>query len=543
MRSMALLSTAFAAVVFHVPVAAQAASETSVFIDPATPDQNEQFTCPATVIVRYNALRYASAQVVVIHNYSLPTDVNPFGDLGQATGTAQKGGGVPAVSGATALQTAIQKTEDAENAVAALRGFIAQDATAIQQLVVRADKSTAPLSDIVATSHSVAARIASQGTNLQWPSTPINEAVKYVRLAAAASGSDASSKSVAADLQKEITALQQAPDDPTNSINVTLRALQAWQPILQDVQVGDFTLAPVAIRCPTGPSADNATVSFVAIDRTLVTSLNGTSSANNATTATVVSSASTPTGSTSTAAAGSRPGTIPSTSSPSAATTPASSRGNAKPASAQSNGSQGSSPQSNATAAAMFKRDIFVSVGPSRLTSTHGIGFSNIPNTTWKAGTTVVAGAASTQVQPDRQDNGRPFLMTEMVHYRLTPIAEPLALHATFAMTASQQQLVSGFAGLSLSLHQSLYLSAGIFRADTLLLNGYSPYEIVPKGTTVSTFTHAVNRIGYALSIPIFPSESGKSKATPSTANPTTQAKPGAQPDSATPGQGTAPKH
>ena len=478
---MRTLFTAFSTSVLVGAVLLNATASTaqpdSIFVDAATPDQTNQVFCPAQVSVRYNALRYASAQVSAAHKFTLPTDINPFGDLGQGAGTqAAIGGGggggnnlLTLTTSQEAVAAAIEATADAENAVGRLRKAVNDRAVAVQQLVVAGDNPNADLKSLVATAHTEAGKISMAQPTFLWPMAQITAAVKAVRYASSGNLT-APQKTVIADLQKEVTALQQAPDDLTNTTNLAIRSLIAWQAVLGNVKETDFALPAQSFACPGGAYADNATVSFVAIDRTLVRSSDAGSNPQKQ----------------------SQSGSTPD----------------------KQSGQSGTPPQSSAGA---FKRDLLIVVGPSRLTATHGIGFSSIPNSTWKTGTTLSGMSNVTQVQPDRQDTGRPFLMTTMVHYRLTPNPEPFALHASFAVTTSKQQIAGGMIGLSASLHQALYLSVGVFRADASELQGYTPYQIVPSGTTISTSTHAVNRIGWAISIPIFPGENGKSKTTPST--------------------------
>jgi hypothetical protein len=74
--------------------------------------------------------------------------------------------------------------------------------------------------------------------------------------------------------------------------------------------------------------------------------------------------------------------------------------------------------------------------------------------------------------------------------------------------------------GVSASFHETMYVTVGVFHANVNSLNGYVPGEIVPKGTALTTTASGVNRIGYAMSFPIFPGETGKSSGSPSTTPP-----------------------
>jgi hypothetical protein len=162
-------------------------------------------------------------------------------------------------------------------------------------------------------------------------------------------------------------------------------------------------------------------------------------------------------------------------------------------------------------------REVAVVSGPSRLTATQGIGYSAIPNQSYQLGSTQQSGTIVSQVQPNRADTGQPFLMTTLVHYRFNNPG-PVGIHATVGLTASKGQFLNGMVGASLSFNQAMYFTVGIFRADTTMLNGYSLGQIIPSGTALTTTTQAVNRVGFAISIPIFPAESGK--GTPPAASP-----------------------
>ncbi len=396
----------------------------------------------------------------------------------------------------------------AENAIDTLRNSLNPRATAVQQIVVEADDENADISSIVKQAHDEAATIKRTQTSFVWPSKEINAAVAAVRLAQGSAGVTAEQKSVLSDLSKEVSGFQSDSDDTSNAINQSIKAIIAWQPVLSAIQPADFTLPEKVLSCPKGAYADNATVSFVAIDRTLVKSAAASGSAVNKTSTTSATTdaqdkSSTDAG-TSGGATGGGQGSTPSTG-------------------ATTGDNNSDTSDSSSSDAAVFKKDLLVLVGPSRITSTHGIGYSNIPNRSWKTGTTMSGTSNVTQIQPNRQDSGQPFLMTQMVHYRLTSNPSPWALHATFAITTSQQQFASGMIGLSASLNQSFYFSLGIFRADVNSLNGYMVNQIVPSGTSISTTSQATNRFGFAFSIPIFPTENGNSTKSPQTSTKNTK--------------------
>jgi hypothetical protein len=493
---------------------ASAKADAPSFINPATQDENTQMTCPTNIVIQFNAIRYAYPQIVVVHNYTLPTSVNPFGDLGNAANVNAPKKASSAVaptttkSAADLTNAAIADVSTVETEIYKLQQQIATDTLLVKKAIADGDTPSLlpPLTVAAATSvsppvsaapkvsvpvtdaHSAAQAIEKAESSLVWPMADINVAVSAVRSAQAA-GPSTSQSGVLTKLENELSTDIQDANDAASIINRQIASLTSWQPVLANVQDSDFTLSH-SEPCASGAWADNAVVEFVGVDRTLVTwaSLSGSSSAAKADKSKT---------------SGSQQGS-------SDAQTP----------------TPTPSPMNSDT---VFKRDLYTAVSPSRLTASHGIGYSNIPQYAWKVGTTSAAGKNVSQVQLTTNDSGAPFLMTAMVHYRLTNPGG-VALHVTFAVTTSGQQIANGMVGLSASLNQSLYVTIGLFRDNTQVLNGYSTNQIVPKGTGITTQTHAVNRFGAALSIPIFSGENGKSSSTPSTkpspkASPTTTPK------------------
>jgi hypothetical protein len=181
---------------------------------------------------------------------------------------------------------------------------------------------------------------------------------------------------------------------------------------------------------------------------------------------------------------------------------------------------------------AKLEKPIETVVCPSRLSLTHGFGYSNIPLRTYVVAPGMVNGAQGSTVQYTQNDSGRPYLMTAIGHYRLAGNAEPVALHLSVAVTSSQGALAGGMIGLSLSLHQSLYLTAGVFRSEVdTLQNGFQLNQSVMSGTTLTTTKTAQNRVGFAISFPVFPGENGNARSTPQTnAQPSTSDTPAGNP-------------
>jgi hypothetical protein len=493
---------------------ANARADAPLFINPATQDENTQTTCPTNIVIQFNAIRYAYPQIVVVHNYTLPTSVNPFGDLGNAANVKPPKKAASAIPLSTTKRAsdlataAISDVSTVETEIYKLRQQIATDTLLVKKAIADGDTPSllpaiapAPgasasaaaavpstVSVPVADAHSAAQAIEKAESSLLWPMADINVAVSAIRSAQAA-GPSTSESSVLTKLESEISADIQDASDPSSTINRQIASLTDWQPVLANVQDSDFTLSHRE-PCASGAWADNAIVEFVGVDRTLVTwaSLTGADSSSKGDKSTTQGTQS------------GGPGAQSPTPTP--------------------------SPMNSDT---VFKRDLYTAVSPSRLTASHGVGYSNIPQYAWKVGTTTnAAGKNVSQVQKTTNDSGVPFLMTAMVHYRLTNPGG-VALHVTFAVTTSGQQIANGMVGVSASLNQSLYVTIGLFRDNTQVLNGYSTNQFVPKGTAITTQTHAVNRFGAALSIPVFSGENGKSSSTPSTKpspTPTPTAKP-----------------
>jgi hypothetical protein len=151
---------------------------------------------------------------------------------------------------------------------------------------------------------------------------------------------------------------------------------------------------------------------------------------------------------------------------------------------------------------------------PSALSVSHGFGFSSIPLQRFKVGSAFVNGSGVSSIQYDRNDNGRPYLMSAIGHYEILR-GDPVSLHLSLSATTSQSEIVGGMVGLSLSFHRALYVTAGVFRSDVeSLQNGYTVGQAVPSSLTLSTTKNAVNRFGLAISFPIIKGESGKATTT-----------------------------
>ncbi|MDB5072712.1 MAG: hypothetical protein JWM87_3823 [Candidatus Eremiobacteraeota bacterium] len=120
-----------------------------------------------------------------------------------------------------------------------------------------------------------------------------------------------------------------------------------------------------------------------------------------------------------------------------------------------------------------------------------------------------------------------------MMHFRITPDSERVALHFTWAPFSVQKQ----FAGASLSFSRFLFLSAGVMRTEvTTLANGFAPGQSVPAGTTLSTAKSYPARFAYGLSVNVPAAMASGSSKTAKGAKagenpPNPAAAPGAQPN------------
>jgi hypothetical protein len=540
----------------------QSDDQSTVYVSGASPDQNEQFLCGKTVVVVYNALRYSNAQLAVSHTYTLPTTISLFGNLNQSsniTQTATKAaagasgganpGSTPAPpdeqAAAKAVQKAISSVTTAQKSVAKFQQSVATQATEVESLVIYGDQDDVVRAAAASTSAAPAplltqaAKVATDiATPLSWPTTDIINAAADVQTAQAMTLTTNQS-TVINTLSTTVASMQKSMADPNDPATLTAQSLVAWERVLANVQPKDFILSQ-RVKCPSGVYADNAVVSFVAVDRTLVSSVtvaqNGNTAGNN------------PGGGNTNPANPAAPPANPANNpTPGGTKPPAGASGGAhspggNPAQPQAPGtannggnlgqlSPGQGNTGNTTTntggtqtttqkqTQSVSKAVAVINAPSRLTATQGVGYSAIPNASYQTGTTLQNGANVTQVQSNQADSGQVFLMTTLVHYRFNNPG-PIGIHATIGITTSKNQLVNGVIGASVSLNQAIYFTVGLFRANVTTLNGYSIGEIVPSGTALTTTTQAVNRIGFAVSIPIFPAESGKGSP-PATPTPT----------------------